>query len=128
MERLRHLLDPIVSDPFIPDNIRDAVTDLLENRLQVLSGIYWREFDKYAANLAKGKHLPLTELDDVNKIHNKIVQQKNKQGCGITQIEAEVNEIRGLIQDYFDSFNPHRRWWNRRRRQGKTPDFEKDAS
>jgi len=124
VKQLQHLLDPLVSDPFVPENIRDAVIDLLENRLQVLNGIYIREFEKYADNLAKGKHPPLTELDDINEIHNRIVEQQNKQGCGVAQIEAEVHEIRGLIQEHFESFNPHRRWWNRRRRPGKKPDSD----
>jgi hypothetical protein len=119
VKRLEHLLGPIASDPFIPDNIRAAVIDLLKTRLDVLNNIYIREFEKYADNLAKGKQSPLTELDDVNTIHNKIVKQQNMQGCGVTQIEEEVHEIRGLIQDYFDSFNPHRRWWDRRRQPAK---------
>jgi hypothetical protein len=121
-KRLEHLLAPAVSDPFIPDNIRAVVVDLLQNRLHVLHGIYIREFEKYADNLAKGKQSPLTELDDVNKIHNNIVKQMNMQGCGITQIEREVHEIRSLIQEYFESFNPHRRWWNRTKKTLKTAD------
>lgn len=128
VKRLQQLLGPVVSDPFIPENIRDAVIDLLENRLQVLNGIYIREFEKYADNLAKSKHSPMTELDDVNKILNKILELKNKQGCGVAQIEAKVHEIRCLIQEYFESFNPHRKWWNRRRRTWKKPDFDKDVS
>jgi len=119
MKRLDHLLAPVVSDPFIPDDIRTVVVDLLQNRLHALHGIYIREFEKYADNLAKGKQSPLTELDDVNEIHNKIVDQMNRQGCGLTQIEEEVHEIRSLIQEYFDSFNPNRRWWNRRKRARK---------
>ena len=115
--RLRNLLDPIVSDPFIPDNIREAVVDLLETRISVLGSIYHREFEKYATNLAKGKHEPFTELDDVNALHNKIVDQQRNQGCGIEQIEGDVHEIRALIQDYFDSFNPHRRWWHGKRKR-----------
>jgi tetrahydromethanopterin S-methyltransferase subunit B len=122
MKRLQHLLAPAVSDPFIPDNIRAVVVDLLQNRLHVSHGIYTREFEKYADNLAKGKQSPLTEVDDVNNIHNKIVEQMNMQGCGVTQIEKEVHEIRGLIQDYFDSFNPHRRWWIRRKQAPKKAD------
>jgi hypothetical protein len=122
VQRLQHLLDPVVSDPFIPEKIRAAVIDLLKNRLHVLQGIYTREFEKYADSLAKGKQSLLIELDDVNKLHNKIVEQMNKQGCGFRQIEQDVHEIRGLIQDYFDSFNPHRRWWERRRRQAKRVD------
>jgi hypothetical protein len=106
VKRLHDLLDPVVSDPFIPENICVAVVDLLRNRLHVLHGIYIGEFERYADNLAKGKQVPLTELDDVNKLHNKIVEQMNKQGCGITQIKQEVHEIRGMIQDYFE-VRPH---------------------
>jgi hypothetical protein len=120
VQRLRRLLDPAVSDPFIPDEIRSAVVDLLENRIQVLGSLYSDEFEKYSNDLAKGKHEPFTDLDDVNKIHSKIVEQQRLRGCGIAQIEGEVHEIRALIQDYFDSFNPHRHWWQGKRvRPGK---------
>src|SRR5436190_69152 len=84
------------------------------DRLQKLSDDLYSEFEKYAQNLAKGKQEPITDLDGINKIHNKLVDQMNAQGCGIGQIEQEVHGIRRLIQQYFDSFNPHRRWWNRR--------------
>jgi hypothetical protein len=61
------------------------------------------------------KREPVTELDDVNKIHNQIVEQQRLTGCGVAQIEEEFHEIRALIQDYFDSFNPHRQWWQGKR-------------
>jgi hypothetical protein len=109
VERLRRLLGPVISDPFIPEEIRSALVDLLDNRIQVLESLYIDEFEKYSNDLAKGKHEPFTELDDVNKIHNRIVDQEQLRGCGIAQIEDEVQKIRALIQDYFDSFNPHRR-------------------
>lgn len=115
IQRLYQLLDPVISDPFVPDEIRSAVVDLLDNRIQVLQSLHIEEFEKYSNNLAKGKHEPITELDDVNKIHNRIVEQQRLRGCGIGQIEEEVREIRALIQDYFDSFNPHRRWWQGKR-------------
>jgi hypothetical protein len=122
VQRLTHMLDPLTSDPFIPPNIRAAVVDLVENRLHVMNGIYFREFERYADRLAKGKQTPLTELDDVNKVHNRIVEQMNKQGCGISDIEAEVHRIRGLIQNYFEGFNPHRRWWQRKPPAGARPE------
>lgn len=122
VQQLNELLRPLLSDPFIPANIREVVVDLLESRLHVMSGIYYKEFERYADRLAKGKQTPLTELDDVNKLHNRIIEQLRKQGCGITQIEAEVYRIRGLIQDYFESFNPHRRWWHRKRKLPVTTD------
>ena len=115
VERLRRLLDPVISDPFIPDEIRSAVVDLLDNRIHVLESLYLDEFEKYSNDLAKGKHEPYVDLADLNKIHNKIVEQQRLRGCGIAQIEEEVHEIRALMQDYFDSFNPHRRWWQRKR-------------
>jgi hypothetical protein len=115
VERLRRLLGPVISDPFIPDKIRSAVIDLLDSRIQVLGSLYFDEFEKYSNNLAKGKHGPFTELDDLNKIHNRIVEQQRLRGCGIAQIEEDVQEIRALIQDYFDSFNPHRHWWQAKR-------------
>jgi hypothetical protein len=68
VQRLRRLLDPVISDPFIPDEIRTAVVDLLDNRIRVLGSLYSDEFEKYSNNLARGKHGPLTELDDVNRI------------------------------------------------------------
>ena len=123
-ERLRCLLAPAISDPFIPDNIRTVVVDLLRDRLDVLESIYLREFEKYADDLAKGKKTPLIELDDVNKLHNRIVDQRNKQGCGITQIEREVHEVRRLIQEYFELFNPHRRWWRRKRQTSQPTDLD----
>lgn len=123
VKRLRRLLGPVISDPFIPDEIRSAVVDLLASRIQVLGGLYFDEFEKYSNNLAKGNHEPFTELDDVNRIHNRIVEQQRLRGCEIAQIEEDVQEIRALIQDYFDSFNPHRRWW-----QGKRARPRKAAS
>jgi tetrahydromethanopterin S-methyltransferase subunit B len=115
VERLQRLLGPMISDPFIPEEIRSAVVDLLDSRIQVLLSLYIDEFEKYSNDLAKGMHEPFTKIDDVNKIHNKIVEQQRLRGCGIAQIEEDVQEIRALIQDYFDSFNPHRRWWQGKR-------------
>ena len=40
VQRLRRLLDPVISDPFIPDEIRSAVVDLLDYRIQVLTSLH----------------------------------------------------------------------------------------
>lgn len=122
--RLQRLLDPVISDPFVPDNIREAVVDLLETRLDVLQSIYIAEFEQYERELAKQKHGPWTEFEDVGALHNRIVGKQSLQGCWVDQIESDVHDIRGLIQEYFDSFNPHRRWWQpKRRRPGKRPRY-----
>ncbi len=125
--RLRQLLHPVLSDPFVPENIREAVIDLLENRLHVMGGLYHSEFEKYAVALAKGRQEPLDQktddgLDGINKIHNRIVDMMNKQGCGVDSIENVVHDIRGLIQNYFDSFNPHGVGKGRRYRREQHPD------
>ena len=64
--------------------------------------MYFEEFEKYANNLAK-RARPVHDLEALNKIYNKIVEQQHLRGCGIAQIEAEVHEIRTLIRDYFAS-------------------------
>jgi hypothetical protein len=43
-----------VISPFIPEEIRSAVVDLLDNRIQVLKSLYIDEFENYSNDLAKG--------------------------------------------------------------------------
>ena len=64
----------------------------------------------------------------MNEIHNEIVAQQRLRGCVIAQIEEGVHDIRALIQDYFDSFSPQRRWWQgKRARPGKKRKAAGDA-
>lgn len=121
MERVQRLLGPIISDPFIPDEVRNAVVDLLDNRFAVMLSTYSTVLERYSEGLAKGKLQPLIAPGDWGGIHNEIKDALYLRGCGVSQIEAEVKEIRLRIQDYFNSFNPHRRWWSTRkwRRPGK---------
>jgi hypothetical protein len=106
IQRLTKLLAPLESDPFVPKQIRDVVTTFLKDRLDVMRGIYFATFEKYASDLAKGRRSPATDLDSQNAIHNKLVEQLNQKGCGVTQIEQEVHEIRQAIQKHFESFIP----------------------
>ncbi len=110
------LLEPIRSDPFMPEQIRQAVLTLLDTRIQVGRDIRISELEAYALRLAKGK--PLTD-DDAFIVHNAINREEYLRGCGVAQIEDDVHEIRALIQDYFDQFNPHRRWWHGKRDRPK---------
>jgi hypothetical protein len=131
VRRLTNLVNPIRSDPFIPENIRDAVVDLLENRLEILNGLYTAEFEKYAGDLANGDQNPpddhieaiFAERKEIETITNRINDAKEKQGCGIKTIEQAVHDIRGLIQDYFDQFNPHGIGKGRRKKHEKPPDL-----
>ena len=112
---LRSVLSNIKSDPFIPDEIRIVVVDFIENRQRTEGSIYLNEFDKYIQRLVKGKQRPIQNLDEINKIHNRIVLKLRERGYGIDHIEAEVHNIRGLIQTYFEAFNPQQSWWQRKR-------------
>lgn len=125
VQRLEHILRPVVSDPFIPEKIREAVVDFLENRVAVLTRIYIDEFESYCDGLAKGTQEPLTDLDAVNAIHNRIVDAQREQGCGIGAIENEIHDLRGLIQSYFDEFSP--RGGKTRRKKRHKPEPSPDA-
>ncbi len=121
-KRLQRMLGPVISDPFIPEEVRTAVVDLLENRIRVLLGTRMEVLRKYSDDLAQGICEPLVESFSWVDIHNQINHQLYLKGCGITQIEEEVQEIRCRIHDYFDSFNPHRRWWQGKRTQRRKKD------
>jgi hypothetical protein len=121
VRRMEQLLRPVVSDPFIPESIREAVVDFLENRIAVLSNIYIDEFETYGDGLATGTQQPLTELNEANAIHNRVVDAQHAQGCGISAIENEIHDLRGLIQSYFDGFNPKGRKTIRPRRNKPDP-------
>jgi len=103
--RLSKLVTRVKSDPFIPKGIRDSVVDLLENRADVLFNAYTSEIDKYRNALIKGKYKG--DLDESKYvIHNRVVDELNKRGCGIAQIEQEVHKVRLVIQGYFEKFRP----------------------
>ncbi len=104
--RFEKILEPVRSDPFIPDNIRKVVIELLERRLAVFSDVSNEQLVDYRNALAGGKIEP--DGENWIRILNKINAEMAKQNCGPRQVEAAVHEIRGLIQEYLDSFNPDR--------------------
>ena len=108
IKRMRYTLFKIESDPFIPKHIRKLVSELLEKRISTLSEIYYDAFDSYFKSLLKSEKMLMTDGtdQDFDKFHNKIIDKLNKSGCGISEIERQVHEIRLSIQLYFESFNP----------------------
>lgn len=110
-QRLRKILGPLESDPFVPEKIRKQVVQFLDDRLHVMEMVYFDTFERYLKKLAKGKQEPITNLDGLNQIHNSIVDQLSKQGCGVTDIEKDVHELRRAIQKYFESFTPRVWQW-----------------
>jgi|CXWL01.1.fsa_nt_gi glutamine synthetase len=71
-----------------------------------MQGVYSDTFEKYQTKISKGKQEPVGDLDGLNNIHNEIVKRLNDQGCGRSQIENEVHELRLEIQKYFENFIP----------------------
>ena len=118
IERMRYILYEIESDPFIPKHIRKLVSELLEKRVSTLSEIYYDAFDSYFKSLLKSKKMLKTDGtdQDFDKFHNKIIDKLNKSGCGVSEIERQVREIRLSIQHYLESFNPVRRKFSAKRR------------
>jgi hypothetical protein len=104
-ERLSRQLQRVKSDPFIPKSIRNQVTDLLENRANTIIEVHLVQLEKYKQQLAKGTYKGELKFSK-GVIHNRILDELNKRGCGITQIEEEVHKIRLAIQEYFEAFHP----------------------
>lgn len=107
-KRIMEILDEIESDPFIPCNIRQLTKSSLRNRIEALSEIYQEWSDFYIEKLLRGDRPFSTDGDDhdFDNFHNKIVDIKRERGCGISQIEKDIHEIRISIQKHFESFNP----------------------
>jgi hypothetical protein len=122
LARLSKLLKGVVSDPFIPDAIREPTIDFLENRHAVLSEVYIDVTHEYYGALVEGTRKPIENPVLANKIHNDLIEEINKRGCGFHQVEKDIHAIRSQIQDYFESFNPHRnRWWHGQRKTKVRP-------
>lgn len=103
--RLHRLLNKIKSDPFIPKQVRDRVVDLLEARVSTLSDAYGEVMEDYMQSLAQGRHIDTLD-DNRHWLHNNINKLCYERGCGVSQIEEEVHDIRLFVQRYLESFNP----------------------
>ena len=103
--RLSDLVKKIKSDPFIPKEIREYVTEALEKRADTMLGIHLSEISKYIEELSKGKHGNDYELNSA-VVHNRINTKLYENGCGISQVEEQVHDIRLFIQQYLENFNP----------------------
>ncbi|WP_419174385.1 hypothetical protein [Desulfosediminicola sp.] len=104
-DRLMTQIGRYKSDPFLPQVIRQETLDLLENRLIVFNTSYCDVISNYMQDLAKGKHIETLESNS-GWLHNKLNRELYEQGCGISQIEDAVHDIRLNIKTYLDKFNP----------------------
>ncbi|MBD3843837.1 MAG: hypothetical protein IE909_18565 [Campylobacterales bacterium] len=103
--RLMVLIREYKSAPFLPDEIRSKIIDLLKNRLDIQHEITYFEITEYRNSLAKGK---FNNTLDYNYawISNKINDQLYERGCSVSQIEDAVHQIRLDIKSYLEKFNP----------------------
>lgn len=104
-DRLMSQVRRYKSEPFLPDDIRKEVLDLLENRFQAFHQSYCTVISNYRKSLAAGKHIETLDAND-GWVHNQLNKALYDMGCGISQIEDAVHEIRLKIKAYLDKFNP----------------------
>jgi hypothetical protein len=132
MDRLDCLLGPIQSDPFVPEEIRDAVIELAERRLRGTRRVYRKELKVYADRLAQGeKPLSPEAREDrrgILEIIERIRRGMREQKCDWGSNEKSVHTIRSMVKDYFEAFNPHGVRKGRRKKYEKPPATPPSAS
>lgn len=104
-QRLMSLIREYKSDPFLPEEIRSKIIDLLQNRFEVQHSINFTEITEYRNSLAQGKYIETLE-SNYGWVSNNINQQLYERGCGVSQIEDAVHQIRLDIKSYLEKFNP----------------------
>ena len=106
--RWSELLRSVRSDPFIPENIREKVVDLLEKLIEVKDTIYRNCAIDLMYDLFEGKAPQPFDFICLITFHNLCCEKFNDHtDCRPDKVWSQVHNIRGMIQDYFDSFNPH---------------------
>ncbi len=106
--RLRNWLEKVKSDPFVPKSIRQTVTEYLEDRVDKMLEIHLEELKKFGDELVANpkKYLKKDKGHIVAVISNRIVDSQYKSGCGISQVEKKVHELRFEIQKYYEKYDP----------------------
>ncbi|WJE18831.1 hypothetical protein QRY07_19050 [Bacillus cereus] len=103
-EKLTKLIQDIKSDPFLPDEIANHVVEKLTFRRDTVNIIMDEEIDAYRQKLFRHEFTEPEMLPYF--ISNKINTRMYEAGCGISQVEEDVHNIRILIREYLKSFNP----------------------
>jgi hypothetical protein len=104
--KIKKVIGPLKSDPFVPKEIRDLVLELLETRSQVMLSVYRQTFKRYGDSLANREREPSDDILVIAGLQNHALDLLREKGCASQQIEEEVHEIREAIQKYFESFDP----------------------
>lgn len=101
-------LNKLKSDPFVPNEIREKVVKILQNKADTMFSAYMEELDYYKEGLKAGKYWDTLE-ENHGWIGNKINDRMYKNGCGISQLEESVHEVRLTIQAHLEKFDPLKR-------------------
>ncbi len=102
---LNRMAAVVRSDPFIPKHIRDKLVDFYEARANVMTEVFFNKVTEYTNQLSKGERWDTLETNH-NWLHNEIMDDLRNRGCGISELENEVHDLRDMIQNYFESFDP----------------------
>ncbi len=104
-DRLTDIVTRIKSEPFLPAEIRKIVIEHLESRTNKSFSIHMEELDKYFNELVNGKHQGDLKYNHAI-VHNRINDRMYKSGCGISQVEEQIHEVRLAIQKYLKKYDP----------------------
>jgi hypothetical protein len=102
-----YLARSIKADPFIPSVIRESTTEMLTVRAKALYEAEEVALNSYRQALAKG--MPVDPRHgNYPTVNNTVVGILHQKGFNVDQVEEKVEMIRLAIQEYLDSFAPHR--------------------
>jgi hypothetical protein len=104
-DRLADIIREIKSEPFLPSEIREIVVKHLESRTEMSFSIQMEELDKYFKELVNGKYQGDLKYNYAI-VHNRINDRMYKNGCGISQVEEQIHEVRLAIQKYLKKYDP----------------------
>jgi hypothetical protein len=94
--RFQRILEPVRSDPFVPDQIRKVVVELLGPRLDAFSEVSGELLHEYRNALASGEITPRD--DNWIAIMNRMNAELAQRNCSPGQVEMAVHDIREMIQ------------------------------
>lgn len=103
--KIYNLANKYKSDPFLPPQIRDKVVDLFEARANAMTSAFHDALEEYKSGLTAGRYWDTLDSNH-GWVHNKINRRLYEMGCGVSQVEESVHEIRIEMQKYFERFNP----------------------
>lgn len=106
-DRNRYLARSVKADPFIPPSIRRSTLELLEARARAHFEVEGKAIERYRQALLKGGEIKKRQANEL-RVRDIIFSELYKRGFGPNQVEEKVNDLRLEIQQYLESFSPHR--------------------